>query len=101
MNQIRLTCISVIADSGNLLINLDVPDEATYLQSVREGGPSSPSRAVVTFVTPLELVDLKGYTQEGPETKVPSLSTAMSKVHACSHMECNDVHILMMERLHV
>ena len=61
----------VTAGLGNLLIHLDVPDEGTYVESVRQ--PSS-SRAVVTYVTPLELVDLKGYTQPDPEAKVPSLA---------------------------
>lgn len=58
------------AERCKLIINMDVPEESSYMQFLTETDPALPTHAIVTFVTPAELITLKNFTQPNPEWKV-------------------------------
>lgn len=64
-----LTCRGV-PELGELIMNMELPDETSYMQSLREAVDSKQICAIITYVTPSELIALKGYTQANPRTKV-------------------------------
>ncbi|CAL8472038.1 g11580 [Coccomyxa elongata] len=61
------------AERCKLIINMDVPEESSYMRFLTEADPALPTHAIVTFVTPQELVTLKSFTQPNPEWKIKPL----------------------------
>ncbi|BDA47524.1 hypothetical protein COCOBI_10-3720 [Coccomyxa sp. Obi] len=61
------------AERCKLIINMDVPEESSYMQSLTETDCDLPTHAIITFVTPPELITLKSFTQPNPGWKIKPL----------------------------